>query len=336
MVRVEEAPHAELVLSGGWGSYDHARAGIDLATRNAFGRGEILRAGADANERGFGVRAEAAFPVPGRRALRFNLASVTESRKEDSYSVDYTGIMPSISCRVLPRLWGRNAELRLGLRYDSRLTTDVAAGVPEGDLLAYRNLLPTIHLMADGRDSRSNPTRGVLLSCALEGSFKGLRSDVSYTRFNSLLSGYVPLHRNVVLALSNRWGVIKPQEDTVEIPVALRFFAGGIGSVRGIPDRGLGPLTAGGLPMGGEALATFQAELRFRIWKNVFGAAFVDRGDVFADARDFRFEDTRYCLGWGLRYLTQAGFIVLDVGYNRDRRPGEPDNVAYVLFGLPF
>jgi outer membrane protein assembly factor BamA len=329
-VTVREAPHLQAVLSGGYGTFDGARIGLELATRNAFGHGERLGVATELSENGFRALAEARFHLgdPGRLAL--NLTGIFESREQRSFEADYFGVSPSISWRISPR-----DELRAGVRRDEVRTTSIAPGVPPGDALDFENTVPFVTILSDRRDSYVNPHRGHILTAQVEGASSDCGSDVSYTRFSTFTSFFTPLGRDVTLALSVHGGVTQPQKDTEVLPVALRYFAGGVGTVRGIPDRELGPKVAGN-PTGGEAFVALTAELRFRIWRGLYGAVFADRGEVFPDASDIVLDETRSGVGLGLRYLLPAGFVVADIGFNTDPRPGEPDNIVYFTFGLPF
>ncbi|MHC4248844.1 MAG: translocation/assembly module TamB domain-containing protein [Planctomycetota bacterium] len=328
--RVEEAPHLEAILSGGWGTFDGFRVGIDVGTRNAFGHGERLHAGAELSEQGFRALGEAKFPRGPGGSNSFALTGIFESREQKSFDADYLGFSPSISRRLT-----RRDEIRIGVRFDSIRTTEVAPGVPPGDLLDYENIVPFVTVLSDRRDGYVNPHRGRVLAAQVEGSSSDWGGDVSYTRISAFTSGFVPLSRDSTLALSLHGGVTQPQKDTDVLPIALRYFAGGIGTVRGIPDRELGPMV-GGEPTGGEVFLAGTAELRFRVWRSLFGAVFGDIGQVYATTGDVNLGDARTGYGFGLRYLTPAGFVVVDIGFNADPLPGEDDNIVYLTFGLPF
>ena len=70
-------------------------------------------------------------------------------------------------------------------------------------------------------------------------------------------------------------------------------------------------------PVGGAAALEGNFELRFPvIGEKLRGAAFVDFGQVWSEAKDMRFTDLVWTPGAGLRYFSAIGPIRVDVGYN--------------------
>jgi len=329
-LEVEEVRPHEFKLRAGYGSFDGVRVGAELGTRNAFGNGESFSLAASASQRGYRLDAEARlFPSPGL-PLRAGLHAFYEEREDLSFRLRDLGASPSLLYRPT-----RNDELAFGLLFEWIDTDDVALGVPPGDEQGFRLAAPFVSLTHDRRDSRFLPRRGYLLIARAEAADEGLFGDISYRKVTGSASGYLPAGSAVTLAASLKGGLISPAEDTREIPIALRFFAGGADTVRGFDERELGPGVEGD-PTGGELFVSAQTELRFRIWRGLHGAAFFDAGNVFARQGDFDFDDLRYGAGPGLRYHTPAGALGVDLGFNLDRRDDEPRAVFHLVFGFSF
>lgn len=69
--------------------------------------------------------------------------------------------------------------------------------------------------------------------------------------------------------------------------------------------------------VGGAAVLEGNAELRFPVYGDrLRGAAFIDFGQVWADAPEMRFRDIVYTPGLGLRYFSAIGPVRIDVAYN--------------------
>jgi len=64
------------------------------------------------------------------------------------------------------------------------------------------------------------------------------------------------------------------------------------------------------------------------------GAAFVDAGNVYK--RQIRFDDLRYGVGFGLRYLSPVGPLRIDLGWPLSRRPYERAFSYFITLGYAF
>ena len=92
------------------------------------------------------------------------------------------------------------------------------------------------------------------------------------------------------------------------------------------------------LPLGGLTLWEASVELRYPIQRPLFGAVFVDSGDVSPYTANLRFDRPHLSLGMGFRYETQVGPIRLDAGYRLPiLQSDSPDEKSepVELFGLP-
>ena len=77
-----------------------------------------------------------------------------------------------------------------------------------------------------------------------------------------------------------------------------------------------------GLPIGGDSMLAFSAELRAMLSGNFGGVLFVDAGNVWADPWAFERGELRYAIGPGFRYQTPVGAMRIDVGYQLNPIPG--------------
>jgi len=202
--------------------------------------------------------------------------------------------------------------------------------------------------VVDTRDDQLNPTGGHYASVNVQLAARRIGSEVGFLR--SFLTGQwfrrLPGGRGVVLATSARLGLANgfPREvpvvgddgdpvlgsngqaivDVVEdLPASERFFAGGDTTVRGFALDQLGTtatLDEDGFPLGGNAVAIFNAELRVPLFGGFGVVGFVDAGNVFARTSDMRVEDIRGAVGFGIRYASPVGPIRIDLGFKTDRQ----------------
>jgi translocation and assembly module TamA len=123
-----------------------------------------------------------------------------------------------------------------------------------------------------------------------------------------------------------------------ELPADERFYAGGGGSVRGIPYRLAGPLDEDDEPLGGRSLVELGAEVRYRVTESIGAVLFLDGGTVSSSAYPDPFgEGLRWGAGPGLRYITPIGPLRVDLGFPLDRRRGVDDHFQlYLSIGQAF
>ncbi len=224
--------------------------------------------------------------------------------------------------RELGEIW--TAAVGLDLSYNDYYGVDDDAATDEGteDSLL---VIQFAELTYNTSDDFLNPTRGLLLRGNFSHSTTGLLSDVNFARLRLEGRHYLPIWWRMIFATRLVLGSIQPygKTDTREIPRNERFFAGGPGSVRGFRINRLGPLDSDDDPIGGNSLIEGSAELRFPIVGQLWGALFVDFGNVFPKAFTFRFDDLRYAVGPGIRYMTPIGPIRIDIGFIMDPRSNE-------------
>lgn len=330
VARLEEREPGEVALRAGYGTLDGERIGLDVSYDNLFGDAELIRVGGTLGR--FGRRADGEF------ALRYFLGTdlrpgvnaFYEVRDYPSYTAVSYGGEASLSYD-----FGHGLHASTGLLRSLIRTRDVEEGVPPGDLLDFEYTALFFAGGWDGRDIPHLPTKGTFLGGRVEWSDRPLNSELRFVNFNGRAAWYQPLPWDLVLALSAQGGRIRPLDETVEIPIALRYFAGGLTTVRGFEFASIGP-RVDDETTGGQLFTALQSELRFPIWEGFHGAVFHDRGGVWFEARDFDLDDIRWSVGLGLRYYTPAGALVLDVGWNPDREEHESAVEAHVSIGFPF
>jgi outer membrane protein assembly factor BamA len=205
----------------------------------------------------------------------------------------------------------------------------------------------------DFRDDASRPRCCVVVSFPIEYTTANFAVDqfgqkvpVEYIKISGSITGYVPIGKGVVLALSARAGNVFPLRPNSITPPVKRFFVGGATSLRGFPEDSLLPedvratyranvraceslanplgctddatsLRAGRyVPSpGGEVFAVTKAELRFPFVGDFNLGVFGEAGNLWLDSSRI---DTslRPVAGVGLRYLSPIGPLALDVGFN--------------------
>ncbi|MFH1708485.1 MAG: BamA/TamA family outer membrane protein [Planctomycetota bacterium] len=325
----EVKPH-EMKVRLGYSDYERGIFGLEAGTRNAFGRGESLSLGATASSRGYRTDGDVQFYPFAGRPVKGGAHAFYEDRDEISYALRHAGVSPAFKFTL-----GRMEELSAGMLFEWIETNDLILGVPTDALTSFRVGAPFLSYTKDRRNSQLIPEKGYKLTARLELADSISYGDISYWRAMAGYQKYFPVGPLVTFAGSLRTGVIAPFGDTAEIPLALRYFAGGVASVRGFNELELGP-QAGGEFVGGEVFGAFQGELRWRIVEDLHAAVFYDVGNVYATVSDLDLGEVKSGAGCGLRYYTPAGAIRFDAGWNTDPQPGEETVVLNFTIGMFF
>ena len=116
-----------------------------------------------------------------------------------------------------------------------------------------------------------------------------------------------------------------------DIPLSMRFFAGGDNTVRGYAYRSLGPTQtdpAGNeVVVGGRYLMVYSAEAETRIYDKLFGAVFMDAGNAMNTWKSPLFLSA----GVGIRYATPIGLLRIDIA--KPIREGKNPLRLHLTFG---
>ena len=173
-------------------------------------------------------------------------------------------------------------------------------------------------------DSVLNARRGYQVALHAETAGEFMPGTFNYYGLSADARHYLPLFSDrLVLASRVQIGTLAPRaNDPEQVPFSKKFFLGGATSVRGWGRYELSPLSGSGLPIGGNSMFAFTEELRAMLRGNLGGVLFLDGGNVWADAWDFKLNDLRYAVGPGLRYQTPIGPIRFDLGYQLNPVPG--------------
>jgi translocation and assembly module TamA len=209
--------------------------------------------------------------------------------------------------------WTATAALHL-LRERWRFASPDPAA-PFGNYRYSSLLFPSLRGEYIATDDRLYPRDGFGGTVLLRGGVAGAGSDATFAQVHigaAWFRGLGPRDRLIARGEAGHTFT----GDLVEMPLSLRFFAGGDRSVRGYEWREIGPrITRNGrsFALGAKKVATASLEYE-RYFNDTWGAAaFVDSGSAFDDTPDFRTG-----VGVGLRWRSPVGPVRIDVGHGLD------------------
>ena len=324
-VTVREAKPWRFELGGGYATEEGFRGFVTLGHDNLFGTARSVSLRGRVSQKGGRTELEYREPWIFGTDWQGEAAAFLERKEEIGYISDRQGVTFTAQ-RDLLRQWFRPDEptdhppsLRGGLRYRieefrrSDIDPDLLVeGIQERDDLVT-SLMPFLTL--ELRDQPADPRWGSFHSTSFEVGSSALGGQVNFVKFRLEDSWFFPWPPSTVLAVSTRLGLAAPYGGSSALVIEDRFKAGGSTTIRGYKQDLVGPLDAGGDPVGGNLRVLLNLEWRFPIYRWLGGVTFFDVGAVTPEVRDFSFADFYPGVGGGLRITTPIGPIRLDVGY---------------------
>jgi outer membrane protein insertion porin family len=317
-VKVEEQSTGDFTFGAGFSTDSGPLGNIGLRERNLLGRGQDLRLNFTLS--GVSSQIDLSFTEPyfmGRDvSAGFDIFRTTRQQESSDFTEERIGF-------GLRMGWGWDENLRQVVRYvlERRDLTDVSddasAIIQDDEGVNVKSALGQT-LTYDTRDSRFDPTAGLVLSLDVEAA--GLGGDSHFVKSSVGGAYYVPLFEDVTLRLATESGAILSITDT---RVSDRFFVGGP-NLRGFAVGGVGPRDAeSDDALGAKYFYTGTVEVVFPLG---LPEEFDIRGRVFADAgsawgldgqTDEEVEDStalRASVGIGFSWDSPFGPIQVDLG----------------------
>ena len=330
---VKERKQGSVKIGGGFGTEDKLRGQVIWTQRNFFGGGRRLEVSGKFSF--ITQRVSKTVIQPFIAGKNSNLSGTLNFQRDDVPSFKGRSFLTTAA---LTKDFWKYYSVFSSLNLQFSKIEDSATRTPEersreNFFLTFINL----GLERDTTDNILNPTSGTVVSTGLESSFSALGSDVNYLKGTIELRGYKE-YRDVVFAKKFTIGVIQPfgSTQTLDVPIFKRFFAGGSTSMRGFPFQKLGPLDRNNDPLGGNSLLVGSFEVRYPIYGDFGGVAFLDYGNVYTDEWSFPLQDIKYAPGLGLRYDTIIGPVRFDVGYALNPEPGITRIQFFISIGQAF
>jgi outer membrane protein assembly complex protein YaeT len=332
--KLREGPRQEVSLLAGYGSYEQLRGGVEWRHYNLLGRAhtddlkliqsmkstqgdylytvpELFGTAVDGSTRLFGLR---------RDELSF-------VREEFGATVSLLWPLPGwhstfTTAYTFSHL--RSADNELATNTTDLTKTDVAA--------------MDFTLVNDRRDNPLMPHRGYKLYGQLEEASTWLGGRVDYQKYTVDASYHTAWGHGRWIHLGLMHGVITTfgAKSDIDLPVNVRFFPGGDGSIRGYTRGEAAPRAANGQFVGAKSVVQFNVELEQALTRKWSVVAFLDGLGAAVSLRDYPAADWLYSAGLGIRYNTIVGPVRLEYGRNLNPRAGDPSGTLLLSVGFPF
>jgi translocation and assembly module TamA len=175
--------------------------------------------------------------------------------------------------------------------------------------------------VVDGRNGILDPTNGFFSSVSANYGAEFLGSEFDFTRTFLQQYLYLPLGRGFLSASGARY---ERGSGNQAFLTTERLPLGGPTTVRGYDRENVDIIDLVALQGITTHVLVLNQELRFPIWSDLRGVAFLDYGQFWSGLEGARATFWRLGTGLGLRYSTPVGVLRFDVGYalkDGDRRP---------------
>ena len=329
-VKVEEKPTGQLLLGAGFSSADKLVLQTSVSQANIFGSGKTLSVSlstGSTNKVYSLSHTDPYFTVDGvsrgfdlyRRdfnAYNVNLGDYSTSSYGAGvrFGYPYTSIDTFVFGLAVDR-----TEYSVGVNAPPRLVNYVRTFGDKATTFPV-----TVSWFRDTRDSAMAPRMGRFQNASLEYGIPG--GDLTYGKLTYLQRWYIPISRLYTLYLRGEFGVGKGFAGK-PLPTFKRFYAGGIGSVRGFDTNSLGPRDTDDSILGGERRVTGSAEFLFPFPgmakdRSLRLSTFVDMGQIFGTGGTY-VPGMRYSAGVGLNWQSPFGPLSISYAQPLNKKPGD-------------
>jgi translocation and assembly module TamA len=283
----------------GYGTDTGARGTVGYRNRRINRRGHRFFTTLRLSELQENLTAGYVIPFRNPRTDQWEISASRINDHPDSDREEDTSIV-GVSRRVSPRPnWVET--LYLNYREDS-----YQIGDDKGQTL---QLVPGVIVERIKGRLKNKQRTGNRFSLELRGGHDGFISDVSFVQ--SILTAKV-IHgltrKSRVLLRGEVAGTLIDGFD--DLPLSLRYYAGGDNSVRGYGYQRLSPRNDDGDILGGEQKLVGSIEFDYMFRDKWSAAAFFDTGNAFDDWSDF---DMEQGVGAGIRWYSPVGPLRIDV-----------------------
>lgn len=297
VVELEDAKPNQYILGAGYGTDTGVRGKLGWTRRRLNSLGHRFSATAQLAE--IYNRIHLDYIIPGKQPATDQIklqAGIFEDEFSEKPSHIYeTGIIEEREISGWQRRLSVNYHHE---RFNAFITNDV---------IQSKLILPSITFVQIKRHELDNSPSGRRIELTMRGSIDALFSDTTFFQTYLQLKWVHAFNEATRLLVRGDFGFTVP-DDSENLPLSQRFFAGGDQSLRGYGYRSLpDEIDKDGnrLPVGGSYLTVGSLELAHTV-KKPFGVfAFVDAGNAYREL----FVETEIGTGVGIEWQTKLGPI---------------------------
>jgi translocation and assembly module TamA len=317
-VSLKPSPKRTIRPGVGYGTDTGFRGSVSYKELNLFQMGHVLTVEATVAQNFQGIGAKYVIPSP--LNLRTQTGIQVNLQREE-----VTTYLSTLAALEVNRTYSFGGG-RIGTAYVRLQYEQFTVGLQD---TSARLVMPGLRFSARKFDNIIRPTSGYNYSLELRGTHQILGSDTGFIQTIAEGAYLTPLPARLTLTTRAKVGATWQDDRLAELPVSIRFFAGGDTSVRGYAFKSLGPKNIIGEVIGGPDLLQGSLELERALFESWGVSLFYDVGNAFQSFSDFRLYQGA---GVGLHYYTRVGGLNLSLA----RQIGVTDPGFRVHFSIGF
>lgn len=311
-VKVIEKQTGNLSFGGGYSSDEGAFFTGSIEERNLFGRGQNLKLSAKIASEDILYNISFFEPYILDTKISGGFDIYKNDREFDYYDREALGLRLKLGYRLFD-------YTRVGAHYniedfDITNVQNEFTNMVSGTFLTS-SIKPFIDY--DSRDAFFLPTEGSKHKLSFEYAGEFLGGDIDYTKYLVETGVWFPLFWKLTGALHAEGGYIDDRTGSdVDIDY-IKFYLGGINSIRGFDTFDISANDDDGIKEGGEKYVQFNAEITFPFAEefNVAAVFFYDRGDVYGKSETIDLGDQFSSFGTGVRWNSPMGPLRLEYAW---------------------
>jgi outer membrane protein insertion porin family len=347
IVKVKEAPTGNIQLGGGYGSYGGLLVSVAVDDRNIWGSGIDVGVKAERSELSSNYSFSISNPRLNDSDFSGNFSIYTSDFEYEDYTVKSDGLNMGLGHRFTRFISGHLGYTFSQNSYDIDEDANLT-NINEYLFEDYTKSSVTISAKYDDTDDFYLPRKGIILSQSIENA--GVGGEAKFIKSRTTFGAYKGLEEYVGFDLISRYKArLNYVKDTGFLPIAEKFYMGGIGSVRGYESYSLSPTTQvdpdatdGIRRYGGEYSATNSFELSFPLVPKAKMrlVTYLDWGYIGTtedSVGDYKVENlSRGGFGAGLEWFSPVGPIQLMFSKPLAEEEGDKTAVFEFTMGQKF
>jgi len=269
VVKVKEAPTGNIQLGGGYGSYGGLLVSVAVDDRNVWGSGINVGVKLERSSLTSNYSFSISNPRLNDSDFSGNFSIYTSDYEYNDYTVLSSGFNAGLGHRFTRYINGFVNYAFSSNSYEFSDDTNITRSQYFDYYQDYTKSSITVGLTFDNTDDYYLPRKGFAISQSIE--YAGISADAEFIKSRTTFNAYKSLEKWVGFDLIARYkSRINYAYDNGFLPLAERFYMGGIGSVRGYESYSLSPTMINhdigateDRRVGGELTASNNLELSF-------------------------------------------------------------------------